>query len=136
MTPPTALPTAPLSGFRAFMRFWFSRLASTSANQMLMVAIGWQMYDLTGSAWSLGLVGLLQFLPALLLVLVAGHAVDRYHRARIAMLCLPPAAIPIVCDRLSTANGVLRLTVEPSPSCPLVFRPHASTSPAAVIARE
>ena len=80
--------TAPLFGFRAFMRLWYSRLASTSANQMLMVAIGWQMYDLTGSAWALGLVGLLQFLPALLLVLVAGHVVDRYHRARIVGLCM------------------------------------------------
>ena len=70
------------------MRFWFSRLASTSANQMLMVAVGWQMYDLTGSAWNLGLVGLFQFLPALLLVLVAGHVVDRFHRARIAALCM------------------------------------------------
>ncbi|MDE2626758.1 MAG: MFS transporter [Burkholderiales bacterium] len=70
------------------MRFWFARLAGTGANQMLMVAVGWQMYDLTGSAWDLGLVGLLQFLPALLLVLVAGHVVDRYHRARIAALCL------------------------------------------------
>jgi MFS family permease len=77
-----------LFGFRAFIRFWFSRLASTSANQMLMVAVGWQMYDLTGSAWDLGLVGLLQFLPALMLVLVAGHVVDRYHRARIVMLCM------------------------------------------------
>ncbi|MEP7295606.1 MAG: MFS transporter [Burkholderiales bacterium] len=70
------------------MRLWRSRLASTSANQMLMVAVGWQMYDLTGSAWYLGLVGLLQFLPALLLVLVAGHVVDRFHRARIAALCM------------------------------------------------
>ena len=81
-------PHTPLSGFRAFMRFWYSRLASTSANQMLMVAIGWQMYDLTGSAWDLGLVGLLQFLPALLLVLIAGHVVDRYDRARIVSLCM------------------------------------------------
>ena len=78
------------------MRFWFSRLASTSANQMLMVAVGWQMYDLTGSAWDLGLVGLLQFLPALLLVLVAGHVVDQFHRARIAALCmLAQAAIAV-----------------------------------------
>jgi len=81
-------PRLPLFGFRAFMRLWYSRLASTSANQMLMVAIGWQMYDLTGSAWDLGLVGLLQFLPALLLVLVAGHVVDRHHRARIVGLCM------------------------------------------------
>jgi MFS family permease len=82
------LPTAALSGFRAFMRLWYSRLASTSANQMLMVAIGWQMYDLTGSAWDLGMVGLLQFLPALLLVLVAGHVVDQFNRARIVALCM------------------------------------------------
>jgi MFS family permease len=55
---------------------------------MLMVAVGWQMYDLTGSAWDLGLVGLLQFLPALLLVLIAGHVVDRFDRARIVTLCM------------------------------------------------
>ena len=55
---------------------------------MLMVAIGWQMYDLTGSAWDLGLVGLMQFLPSLALMLVAGHVVDRHHRARIVACCL------------------------------------------------
>jgi MFS family permease len=82
------LSRAPLRAFPAFMRFWYSRLASTGANQMLLVAVGWQMYDLTGSAWDLGLVGLLQFLPALLLVLVAGHVVDRFDRARIAALCM------------------------------------------------
>lgn len=69
------------------MRLWVSRLAGTSGAQMLMVALGWQMYDLTGSAWDLGLVGLLQFLPALLLVLVAGQVVDRYQRGRIIAGC-------------------------------------------------
>ncbi len=69
------------------MRLWLARLCGTAGSQMLMVALGWQMYDLTGSAWDLGLVGLLQFLPALLLVLVAGHAVDRWHRARIVAAC-------------------------------------------------
>ena len=44
---------------------------------MLMVAVGWQMYELTGSAWDLGLVGLFQFLPALLLTLVAGQPHDQ-----------------------------------------------------------
>ncbi|MBN8508915.1 MAG: MFS transporter [Burkholderiales bacterium] len=70
------------------MRLWWARLAGVAASQMLLVAIGWQMYDLTGSAWDLGLVGLLQFLPALALVLVAGHVVDRRHRARIVALCV------------------------------------------------
>ncbi|MEO5698099.1 MAG: MFS transporter [Burkholderiaceae bacterium] len=97
MTAPASPSAMPLFGFRAFMRFWYARLAGTSANQMLMVAVGWQMYDLTGSAWDLGLVGLLQFLPALLLVLIAGHVVDRFHRARIAALCmLAQAAIALV----------------------------------------
>ena len=70
------------------MRMWFARLAGTTGNQMLMVAVGWQMYELTGSAWDLGLVGLLQFLPALLLTLPAGHVADRSHRARIVAACL------------------------------------------------
>lgn len=48
-----------------------------------MVALGWQMYDLTGSAWQLGLVGLAQFVPALLLTLPAGHLVDQHDRRRL-----------------------------------------------------
>ena len=73
---------------RAFMRMWFARLFGTTGNQMLMVAVGWQMYEITGSAWDLGLVGLYQFLPALLLTLVAGHVADRVHRGRIIAACL------------------------------------------------
>ncbi len=70
------------------MRAWFARLAGNASQQMLMVAIGWHMYDLTHSAWDLGLVGLFQFIPALLLTLVVGHVVDRFHRARIVAACL------------------------------------------------
>lgn len=73
---------------RTFVRFWLTRLAGTAANQMLMVAVGWQMYELTGSAWDLGLVGLYQFLPALLLTLVAGYVADRVNRAHIVAACL------------------------------------------------
>ena len=72
----------------SFIRMWSARLFGTAGTQMLMVAVGWQMYDLTGSAWDLGLVGLYQFLPALLLTLVAGHVADQYHRARIVACCL------------------------------------------------
>ena len=45
------------------MRFWLARLAGVTANQMLMVAVAWHMYDITSSAWDLGLVGLFQFVP-------------------------------------------------------------------------
>lgn len=71
-----------------FVRFWVSRVAGIMANQMLMVALGWHMYDLTASAWDLGLVGLFQFVPALLMTLPAGHIADRHHRARIFALCM------------------------------------------------
>ena len=70
------------------MRLWFASLAGVAASQMLMVAVGWQMYGLTRSAWDLGLVGLLQFAPALALALLAGHLIDRHHRGRIVALCL------------------------------------------------
>ncbi len=73
---------------RGFVLLWLARLAGVAASQMLMVAVAWQMYDLTGSAWDLGLVGLLQFAPALALALPAGHLIDRHHRARIVALCL------------------------------------------------
>ena len=69
------------------MRLWIARLFGTAASQMLLVAIGWHMYDLTGSAWDLGLVGLYQFMPALVLALYAGHVVDRHHRGRILAIC-------------------------------------------------
>ncbi|RZL57298.1 MAG: MFS transporter [Variovorax sp.] len=69
------------------MRLWTARLFGTAASQMLLVAIGWHMYDLTGSAWDLGLVGLYQFAPALVLALYAGHVVDRHHRGRIVAAC-------------------------------------------------
>ena len=73
---------------------------------MLMVAVGWQMYDLTRSAWDLGLVGLLQFLPALALVLVTGDVVDRHHRARVAAACVGGQAIVALILMLSPWTGV------------------------------
>ncbi|MEO8546031.1 MAG: MFS transporter [Burkholderiaceae bacterium] len=91
-----------LTGQRDFMRFWVARLFGTAGNQMLMVAIGWQMYELTGSAWDLGLVGLYQFVPALLFTLVAGHVADRWHRGRIVALCLVAQALVAVMLVLAT----------------------------------
>ncbi len=90
-TPDTGL--AQLRRERPFMRLWVARLLGTAAAQMLMVAIGWHMYELTESAWDLGLVGLYQFAPALLLALVAGHVVDQSHRGRIVAACLAVQAL-------------------------------------------
>jgi MFS family permease len=73
---------------RSFTFFWVARLAAMMANQMLMVAVGWQMYEVTGSAWDLGLVGLFQFVPALLLTLPGGHVADKLRRNRIFAACM------------------------------------------------
>ncbi|RYF31167.1 MAG: MFS transporter [Comamonadaceae bacterium] len=87
--PPVTAPSsfADLRRVRPFMQLWVARLFGTAASQMLLVAIGWHMYDLTSSAWDLGLVGLYQFAPALVLALYAGHIVDRHHRGRIVAAC-------------------------------------------------
>ena len=83
----------PLFQNHSFLAFWATRMCTTMANQMMMVAVGWQMYDLTHSAWDLGLVGLYQFLPALALTLVVGQVADRFDRRRVLGLCLIAQAL-------------------------------------------
>ncbi len=90
---------------RQFMRFWFARIFGISAHQMLMLAIGWHLYELTGSAWDLGLVGLIQFLPALLMALPAGQVVDRLHRGRIFATCMLVLASVSVVLGVATWQG-------------------------------
>jgi len=75
-----------LGQYRAFVLFWFARVFASLALQMMVVAVGWQVYDMTGRALDLGLVGLAQFVPAFLLVLVAGAVADRYDRSRVVRL--------------------------------------------------
>jgi MFS family permease len=70
----------------SFVLFWSARVSANFAFQMVGVAMGWQMYALTGSALDLGLVGLAQFLPATVLVLIVGQLADRYDRRRIAQV--------------------------------------------------
>jgi hypothetical protein len=70
-----------------FLFFLLSRSLSRFSSQIAAVAIGWQIYDLTGSALALGMVGLVQFLPTALLVFVAGHAADRFERKRVIQIC-------------------------------------------------
>lgn len=72
---------------RPFALFWTARVMSSVAFQMMSVAIGWQVYSITGSAYALGFVGLAQFLPMFVLTLVVGHVADRYDRRTIAYVC-------------------------------------------------
>lgn len=77
----------PLLRQRSFALFLCARIATLMAFQMLGVAVGWQIYALTGSAMDLGLVGLAQFLPMFLLTLVVGHVADHHDRRTIARIC-------------------------------------------------
>jgi MFS family permease len=87
MLDPAAASLATLMRHKSFANFWSARVATTTAYQMLWVAIGWQVYDMTGSALDLGLVGLMQFLPVVAMSVVVGHTVDRYDRRVIARIC-------------------------------------------------
>jgi MFS family permease len=83
----------PRTGWRAlrhrgFALFMAMRIVSQFGTQIVTVAVGWQVYDLTRNPADLGLVGLFEFAPALLLVLATGAASDRFNRRVIAAVCL------------------------------------------------
>ena len=84
---PAALVPQNLLAQRGFLVYMGARSFSEYSYQIATVAVGWQIYELTGSALDLGLVGLVQFIPSALLVFVAGHAADRYDRKRVAQIC-------------------------------------------------
>ncbi|CAG1013834.1 MAG: MFS transporter [Rhizobiaceae bacterium] len=67
-------------GHRAFLTYWSARFLATFSTQIVSVAVGWQVYDITRDPFDLGLVGIIQFAPSLLLVLVTGAAADRFGR--------------------------------------------------------
>src|SRR4051794_19436265 len=67
---------------RPVRRYLVAGMAATVGGQMQGVAVGWEVYERTGSPTALGLVGLAQVLPVILLALPAGHLADRYDRAR------------------------------------------------------
>jgi len=71
--------------YRDFTVYAAARFCTTLAWQMLGVAVGWQVYELTRNPLDLGFVGLAQFLPFVLLVLPAGHVADRADRRLVLM---------------------------------------------------
>jgi MFS family permease len=100
-------PAASLRQHRPFALYWIARVSSTVALQMQAVAVSWQMYDLTRNPLDLGLVGLVQFLPAAMLVLVAGHVADRYDRRTIVRTCNLICGLATATLAIGTAFGVM-----------------------------
>jgi MFS family permease len=88
--------------------FAVGRFAAIAGWQMINVAVGWMLYERTGDAWALGLVGAVELAPVLLLMIVAGNAADRYPRRNIGifahtLLTLVAAGLALV----ASANGPL-----------------------------
>ena len=92
---------------RPFVLFWLARLFSTTGYQMLALTIGWQIYEITNSALDLGLVGLIQFVPAVVLTLLIGHAADRYDRRLIVRTAQGVYALTAVIITVALLAGLL-----------------------------
>ncbi|MBY4608888.1 MFS transporter [Rhizobium sp. 9T] len=88
----------------SYTRFFFARFLLSFSQQIVSVAVGWQMYDQTGKAIYLGLIGLVQFLPSLLLILVTGSVADRHNRRAIAALCSLVSALCTLALLIMTAT--------------------------------
>jgi MFS family permease len=96
-----------LKRHKPFALFWVMRVATTTAFFMQSVAIGWQIYDMTGNPLDLGLVGLVQFFPLVLLAVVVGQIIDRYDRRAIARACQIVKAACAIALALGSARGWL-----------------------------
>ncbi|MBI5165900.1 MAG: MFS transporter [Magnetospirillum sp.] len=98
---------AAVLAIRPFRLFLAARFVTATAFQMVGVAVGWQIYALTGDPLHLGYVGLTQFVPILLLALPAGHAADRFDRRHLLVACLGVEALAVA--------ALLILSLSPTP---------------------
>jgi MFS family permease len=103
---PTTQPDSILH-HRPFVLFWFARVAATVGYQMLIVGVGWQLYELTSDPFDLGLIGLIQFIPAILLVLVIGQAADRYDRRMLLIGCQAIEAVAVTTLLSAVLTGAI-----------------------------
>ena len=93
--------------YPSFVRLWFTRTATTGAFHMQGVAVGWQLYEMTGNPIDLGIVGFIQFLPLVVLNLVVGQVTDRYDRRVIMRRCQVVKVLMVVLLAVGTAMGWL-----------------------------
>lgn len=105
-----------------FAAYWAVLVTSGFAMQIQTVAVGWQVYDLTRDPLDLGLVGLSQFLPSLLLVFVTGAISDRFSRRAIMGVCQAVMALAVL--------GLVLLTAQDEPHVGFIFAVIALTGAA------
>jgi MFS family permease len=98
---------------RPFRLLFITRVASTAATQMLAVIVGWNVYELTDSPFHLGMIGLVQMLPPLVLLLAAGPIVDQVNRRTILRCCYAAA--------LCASGGLALVAALPRPSVAAIY---------------
>src|SRR5580704_11894156 len=106
-------PSTPLYRIRPFRLLFITRVASTTAAQMLAVVVGWHVYELTDSPLHLGMIGLVQVLPPLLLILLTGQVADRYNRRMVLRCCYAVA--------FCSSAGLVMLALTPQPSLVAIY---------------
>ncbi|MFD1703027.1 MFS transporter [Methylopila henanensis] len=107
-SPASAVPASPIAfRHRDYLLFWIARLSTTFAIQIVSVAVGWQIYDMTRDPFDLGLVGLAQFLPAFALVLVTGPTADRVSRRLIMGVCVGVETLGALALVVLTVTGAI-----------------------------
>ena len=100
-------PSIPLLRHPGFVRFLYVRVAASVALQVQVVAVGWQMYELTGSPLYLGLIGLVQFVPVVSFFLLTGHVADHYDRRIVTCIAEIVEAVAVAVLAVATASGRL-----------------------------
>jgi len=111
----TSLPPAAADRYAAFRHrpftlYFLSRFFETFATEVVSVSVGWQVYDITRDPFDLGLIGLTQFLPALVLILVTGSFADRFGRRTIMTLCEIVSVFCAAALMILTALGLSSVT--------------------------
>lgn len=117
--------------FRDFRLLFIGTLIATIGEQMISVAIGWELYDRTGSALVLGWVGLVQVIPVMLLSLPAGHLADRFNRKYIvigAQVMLAMASLGLLVLSLTRGSLLLIFGCLFLMGCAVAFNVPASTT--------
>jgi MFS family permease len=106
-------PATPLFRVRSFNLLFITRVASTTAFQMISVVVGWHVYELTDSALQLGLIGLAQFMAPIFLMVPAGQIVDRYNRRTVLRLSYALA--------FASSAGLMLVAAMPQPSLVAIY---------------
>jgi MFS family permease len=92
---------------RSLYAYLGARFSATQAFHVFLVSIGWHLYELTGSALDLGLIGLFQFLPTMAMLLVVGHVVDHYDRIKVLRCVQALSAVSIAVLAVMSHNGAI-----------------------------